>query len=62
MSGTFQMPRCARCGAETFALRKNTLIGGFYCAKCEAHIEKPDPKLEERYNRRVAARAAKETI
>ena len=59
-AGGFEIPRCGKCGVETLELYPNELIGGRYCLKCHQYITKPDPKLEAKYNRRVAARKAKE--
>ncbi|MDP9203470.1 MAG: hypothetical protein M3P26_16305 [Gemmatimonadota bacterium] len=59
MSGAM-IPRCLRCGKVGYDTRLNPLIGGWYCPPCDDYITKPDPKLEQRYNRRVALRKAKE--
>lgn len=58
-AGAIALPRCLRCGSQR-NLRRNQLIGGHYCAKCDKYITAPAPKLEKEYNDRVAARNAKE--
>ena len=60
MSGYAIIVKCDRCGVKTYDLRRNPLIGGWYCVPCDSFITKPDPKLEAKFNRRVAARKARE--
>lgn len=55
MSGAISLPRCQRCGKRP-AVAHNPLIGGWYCAPCDAFIRKPDPHLEAAYYRRFAKR------
>lgn len=60
MSGSGIVLRCLGCGRTSGPFRQNKLIGGIYCVQCDDFITKPSPKLEARYNKRVAARKAKE--